>query len=85
MAENLEKKEQPKTQFTTSADGKPDPTGNVLQLVDAAVRRLDDLRAAETRRTDELCVLGAIAIALLIIGIGYFISAFIRARRLEKG
>lgn len=44
---------------------KPDPTGNVLLLVDAAVKRtddiltaavkrIDDLRAAETRRTDDL-------------------------------
>lgn len=30
-----------------------DPTANVLSLVEAAVKRLDDLRAAETRRIDE--------------------------------
>lgn len=33
-----------------------DPSANVLSLVDAAVRRLDDLRAAETRRQDDLRV-----------------------------
>jgi hypothetical protein len=31
-----------------------DPTANVLMLVEAAVRRLDDLRAAEVRRIDDL-------------------------------
>lgn len=31
-----------------------DPTANVLQLVDAAVRRQDDLRIAEGRRMDDL-------------------------------
>jgi DNA polymerase III delta prime subunit len=31
-----------------------DPTANVLALVEAAVRRLDDLRAAEVRRIDDL-------------------------------
>lgn len=30
-----------------------DPSENVLALVEAAVKRLDDLRAAETRRVDE--------------------------------
>jgi hypothetical protein len=30
-----------------------DPTANVLALVDAAERRLDDLRIAESRRVDE--------------------------------
>lgn len=38
------------------ASGGPayDPTPNVLALVDAAVKRLDDLRAAEMRRMDDL-------------------------------
>ena len=31
-----------------------DPTANVLDLVDAAVTRLDDLRQVETRRIDDL-------------------------------
>lgn len=31
-----------------------DPTANVLLLIEAAVKRIDDLRAAEIRRTDEL-------------------------------
>lgn len=31
-----------------------DPTANVLSLVEAAVHRLDDLRAAEQRRQDDL-------------------------------
>ena len=31
-----------------------DPTKNVLDLVHAAMRRQDDMRAAETRRTNEL-------------------------------
>ncbi len=31
-----------------------DPTSNVLSLVEAAVRRIDDMRVAETRRTDDL-------------------------------
>lgn len=31
-----------------------DPSANVLSLVEAAVQRLDDLRAAETRRQDDL-------------------------------
>lgn len=41
---------------TPPGNGKADPTGNVLQLVDAAVQRLDDLREAETRRIDEKMV-----------------------------
>lgn len=38
------------------AAGKPafDPSKNVLDLVEAAVLRLDDLRAAETRRQDDM-------------------------------
>jgi F0F1-type ATP synthase membrane subunit b/b' len=41
------------------AQGNPviDPTANVLILVDAAVKRLDDLRAAENRRIEELLAL----------------------------
>jgi len=35
-------------------DGKSDPTGNVLQLVEAAMKRQDDLRVAETKRLDDL-------------------------------
>lgn len=31
-----------------------DPTTNVLSLVEAAVKRIDDLRIAETKRTDDL-------------------------------
>src|ERR1017187_645610 len=31
-----------------------DPTSNVLSLVEAAIRRQDDLRSAENRRVDEL-------------------------------
>lgn len=31
-----------------------DPTANVLSLVEAAVKRLDDLRTADTRRQDDL-------------------------------
>lgn len=38
---------------------KPDPTGNVLQLVDAANRRQDDLREAESRRVNEQMALRA--------------------------
>jgi hypothetical protein len=34
-----------------------DPTKNVLDLVEAAIRRQDDLRAAETRRVNELAEL----------------------------
>jgi multidrug efflux pump subunit AcrA (membrane-fusion protein) len=36
-----------------------DPTKNVLQLVEAAVRRSDDLAAAETRRVNEIMELRA--------------------------
>jgi hypothetical protein len=36
-----------------------DPTANVLLLVDAAVKRQDDLRAAEGRRIDDLMALRA--------------------------
>lgn len=35
-----------------------DPTQNVLDLVDAAVTRLDDLRVAENRRIDEVLAAG---------------------------
>lgn len=35
----------------------PDPTRNVLDLVDAAVKRLDDLAIAETRRVNEIMAL----------------------------
>ena len=38
---------------------KPDPTENVLKLVDAAVTRLDDLRDAESRRVNEQLALRA--------------------------
>lgn len=34
-----------------------DPTANVLSLVEAAVKRLDDLRVAEMRRVDDLAAL----------------------------
>lgn len=34
----------------------PDPTQNVRELVVAAILRLDDLRSAESRRSDELAV-----------------------------
>jgi hypothetical protein len=36
----------------TAPGEKPDPTGNVLQLVDAANKRQDDLREAERRYND---------------------------------
>lgn len=35
-------------------DGKPDPTGNVLQLVEAAVTRLNDLATAGDTRNNDL-------------------------------
>ena len=40
-------------------EGRPviDPTANVLQLVDAAIRRQDDLRAAESRHIREVAAL----------------------------
>src|SRR5512140_1485982 len=39
--------------------GTIDPTANVLALVEAAVKRLDDLRDAESRRLDEQAQLRA--------------------------
>lgn len=38
---------------------KPDPTGNVLLLVEAAVKRIDDLRSADMIRMNEQMVLRA--------------------------
>lgn len=45
----------PPTGLPADSSGGPtvDPTRNVLDLVQAAVNRLDDLRAAETKRVDE--------------------------------
>lgn len=40
--------------MSVATDKAWDPTRNVLSLVEAAVRRLDDLRAAEATRTDDL-------------------------------
>jgi hypothetical protein len=45
------KKKYPIEKYT---NGDVDPTKNVLQLVDAAVQRLDDLREADGRRVDEV-------------------------------
>jgi len=44
------------TGMSVDASGGPviDPTANVLQLVEASIKRLDDLRFAETQRIDDL-------------------------------
>jgi hypothetical protein len=52
---NAESKPQSATGVPVDATGGPtiDPTKNVLDLVKAAVQRIDDLRDAETKRVDE--------------------------------
>src|ERR1035437_6739601 len=42
----------PKDNYSRRPNG--DPTTNVLSLVEAAIRRQDDLRSAENRRVDDL-------------------------------
>lgn len=44
---------------TNGGNGKQDPTRNVLDLVDAAIRRQDDLREMESAHTKELGTLRA--------------------------
>ena len=49
----------PKQSGTTTNNGGGDPTKNVLDLVNEAVRRLDDLRMAETAHITEVTALRA--------------------------